>query len=88
MGFTDHRSTAAGAGRYAIDLLERVAATFVQAFLGALVAGGWFDIDGIRDMSIVQTAGVAGIVAVLAVVKGVVAKFVSDRNSASLASGV
>lgn len=86
MTFTNGR--AVEAGRYVKDLFERVASTFVQAFLGALVAGGWFDIGAITDLSILQKAGVAGIVAVLAVIKGLVAKFIADRNSASLAPGV
>lgn len=73
---------------YVRDLVERVAATFVQAFLGALVAGNWFDVSHIRDLSIVQTAGVSGIVAVLSLIKGLVAKGISNRNSASTAPGV
>lgn len=76
------------AAKYARDLVERVVATFAQAFLGALVAGNWFDVAHIRDLSIVQTAGVAGLVAVLALIKGVVAKLISRDDSASLAPGV
>ncbi len=55
-------STLHGTAKYVRDLAERVVSTFVQAFLGALVAGNWFDISHIRDLSIVQTAGVAGLV--------------------------
>lgn len=90
MSFTDHpRShTAAAAGTYVKDLTERIAATFVEAFLGTLVAGGWFQIDQITNLSIPRKAAVAGIVAVLAVIKGLVAKAVSRKDSASLAPGV
>jgi hypothetical protein len=84
--FTDGRVSRAG--RYALDLAERVLSTFVQAFLGALVAGGWFDIGAIGDLSIVQKAAAAGIVAVLALGKGLVAKVVGRPDSASLVAGV
>lgn len=76
------------AGRYALDLIERVVSTFAVAFLGTLVAGGWFDVAHIRDLSAVQAAIGAGIAAVLSMVKGLLAKWVSNRNSASLAPGV
>lgn len=76
------------AGRYALDLIERVVSTFAVAFLGTLVAGGWFDVAHIRDLSAVQAAIGAGIAAVLSLAKGLLAKWVSNRNSASLAPGV
>lgn len=82
------RPTADQAATYLRDLAERVLFTFLQAFGAALVAGGWFDVAHLRDLSIVQTAGLAGIAAVLAVIKGLVAKAVSNRDSASLAPGV
>jgi len=76
------------AATYAKDLAERVAATFAEAFAGTLVAGGWFQIDQITNLSVPKKAAVAGIVAVLAVLKGIVAKAVSRKDSASLAPGV
>lgn len=76
------------AGKYVKDLAERVGFTFLQAFGAALVAGDWFNVAHLRDLSIVQTAALAGIAAVLAVFKGLIAKAVSNRNSASLAPGV
>lgn len=76
------------ASRYVLDLAERVASTFTVAFLGTLVAGGWFDVNHIRDLSAVQAAVLSGVAAVLSLVKGLVAKWVSNRNSASLAPGV
>jgi hypothetical protein len=82
------RPTATQAATYIRDLVERVIFTFLQAFGAALVAGNWFDVAHLRDLSIVQAAGLAGIAAVLAVIKGLVAKAVSNRESASLAPGV
>jgi len=73
---------------YIRDLVERVASTFVITFLGTLVTGGWFDIAHIRDTSALQAAGLAAIAAVLSLIKGLVAKFVANRDSASLAPGV
>jgi hypothetical protein len=73
---------------YVRDLFERAAATFVQAFLAALVAANWFDLSHIRDLSVLQTAGVAGLAAVLSLVKGAIAKLIGNRDSASLAPGV
>lgn len=81
-------SRVAGAVRYLRDLAERVIATFLAAFLGTLVAGGWFDVQHIRDLSAVQAAALAGVAAVLSLVKGLVAQWVSNRDSASLAPGV
>lgn len=86
MTFT--RPTANQAATYVRDLVERVVFTFLQAFGAALVAGDWFNVAHVRDLSIVQTAGLAGIAAVLAVIKGLIAKAVSNRESASLAPGV
>lgn len=77
-----------GAARYVRDLAERIAATFLAAFLGTLIAGGWFDVAHIRDLSAVQAAALAGVAAVLTLVKGLLAQWVSNRDSASLAPGV
>lgn len=87
MPFTDN-NTSTGTGRYVKDLIERVAATFVVTFLGTLVSGGWFDIDQIRDLGAPKAAALAAVAAVLSLIKGVVAKFVADKQSASLAPGV
>jgi hypothetical protein len=73
---------------YVRDLAERIASTFVVAFLGTLVTGGWFDVAHVRDVSALQAAGLAAIAAVLSLVKGIVARFVSERDTASLAPGV
>ena len=59
------------------DVLERVAATFIQAFLGIFVIGG--------DIGNAKAAGLAGATAALSRVKGVVASRFG-AGSASAAS--
>jgi hypothetical protein len=85
---TYERPTVSQASKYIRDLVERVAATFAQAFLAALVAANWFDIAHIRDLSVLQTAGVAGIASVLALIKGLIAARLARKDTASLAPGV
>jgi hypothetical protein len=67
---------------YARDLLERVTATFLQAFVGGLVLTAPFDI------AMWQAAAVAGVAAAGALLKGLVARWRDVANSASLARGV
>jgi hypothetical protein len=69
---------------FARDLLERVALTFLQAFGAVLIASDWFTVGGIVDVSILGAAGLAGIAAVLAFVKGIVARLLVPGGSASL----
>lgn len=76
--------TPTGAGRFVLDLAERAVKSGVQAFLATLVAGGWFSVDAITDLSIPQKAGVAALVAALSVVSSAVSKFVGNRDSASV----
>lgn len=61
--------------KYFKDLLERCAWTFVQAFLGA------YAVTGGRKAA--ESAAIAGVAAVLSVVKGVAAKRIGDSDSAS-----
>lgn len=61
--------------KYLKDLAERCAWTFVQAFLGA------YTITGGRKA--VESAAIAGVAAVLSVVKSVAAKRIGDHDSAS-----
>ena len=68
--------------RWAIDALERVLATFAQAFLAIIVAAP------ILDMSTWKAAAVSGIAAAMSALKALVAKGVGDPESASLASSV
>lgn len=84
MTFTNQTST----GSFAKDLFERVVMTFLQAFLGALITGGVFDVAGVRNVSAYEAAVLAGVAAVLALGKGLAAKWLSNRQSASLAPGV
>jgi hypothetical protein len=59
------------------DILERVVATFIQAFLAVWIIGG--------DISNTKAAGLAGATAVLSLIKGVMASRMGD-GSASLVS--
>ncbi|MCA1571947.1 MAG: holin [Chloroflexi bacterium] len=70
--------------RYIRDLAERVISTYAQAFLGLLLASG-FGVDGVLDLSIAVKAAVAAIPAALSVLKGLLARSVGDKESASLA---
>jgi hypothetical protein len=73
------------AATYAKDLAERVVWTFlvaVGAFAVAAGPAGWLDV------STWQAAGAAGIAAVGTLVKGLLARYVGTRNSASTARGV
>lgn len=73
---------------YLTDLAERTIWTAAQAFVAVLIASGFFDVQGVTDTSILGKAGVAGIAAALAVLKGVAAKWVGDSNSASTSTAV
>lgn len=70
--------------RYIRDLVERVTATYAQAFLGLLIASG-FGVDGVLDLSSLRKAAIAAIPAALSLVKGLLARGVGDQESASLA---
>jgi hypothetical protein len=70
------------AATYGRDLLERVVSTFLQAFLAGIV------VTQPLDGSMWYAAGAGGIGAVLALVKGLVARVRDVTNSASLAKGV
>jgi hypothetical protein len=67
-----------------IDAAERIAATFVEAFMAIIIAAGTTSVN----MSTVKAAAVAGFTAVLSFVKTLAASRVSDPQSASLAPGV
>ena len=61
-----------------LDLLERCAMTFIQSF-AALLLAGTAGID--LSVSTMQAGAVAGIAAVLAIVKGFAAqRFVGDKS--------
>ncbi|MFE4649272.1 hypothetical protein [Streptomyces sp. NPDC056707] len=67
---------------YGRDLAERVVSTGLQAFVGGLVLTQPF------DLGMWQNAGIAGVAAAGALVKGLVARWRDVTNSASLAKGV
>lgn len=66
--------------KYLIDVAERVAATYVVALLGLLLADG---VD-LTSVGTLRAALVAALPAALSVVKGVLGGFVGDPNSAAL----
>lgn len=69
-------------GTYGRDLLERVLSTFLQAFIGGVV------ITQPLNGSMWYAAGAGAVGAVLALGKGLVARWRDVTNSASLAKGV
>lgn len=69
-------------GFYLKDLTERVAKTFVQGALGAVGADQITSID----LSLLQSAGLGGAAAVLALLTGVVARYRGTRADASFLS--
>jgi hypothetical protein len=69
--------------RFWIDLLERTLRTYLQAFLGLVVASG-FAVDGVVDLSLLTKAGIAAIPAGIAVLMSGLARFKGDPATASL----
>jgi hypothetical protein len=72
--------------KFFVDLAERVVATYLEAFLGLVIASAIT--DGVIDLSVVQSAAVAALPAGLAVVKGALARWRGDPDSASAAPSV
>lgn len=70
------------ASTFARDLLERVLATFLQAFIGGIA------VTQPLDGSMWYAALAGAVAAALSLVKGLFARFGETRNSASLAKGV
>jgi len=69
---------------YLLDVGERVFWTFLQTFLGLLVVGGWFDVNNITNVGILQSAAVGGAAAVLSLLKGLAGSFVGNGDSAAI----
>ena len=67
--------------KYYRDLAERVVATFIGTFVAALVSSGPVNLT---DLSTWQSAGLAGLGAATALVKGAVARTVGSSDSASV----
>lgn len=70
---------------YARDLVERVLATFVATVGALLVAAGPADL---LTLDFWKATAVAGVAAVLSLVKGLAARALGNKNSASTVSGV
>jgi hypothetical protein len=70
---------------YAKDLTERILWTFLAAAGAVALAAGPADMF---SASFWETVGAAGIAAVGSLVKGLFAKVIGDKNSASTAKGV
>jgi hypothetical protein len=62
------------------DIAERTIATYVQVFLGLLIASG----ANVIDVATIQAAAIAAIPAGLAVLKGAAASLVGDPDTAAL----
>lgn len=70
---------------YAKDLTERVIWTFLGGTAAVITAAGPADM---LNVSFWEAVGVGGMAAVVSLVKGLVARLVGAKNSASTASGV
>lgn len=78
----DGQTVVKTASAYGRDLLERVLATFLQAFIGGVV------VTTPLDGSMWYAALAGGVGSVLALGKGLIARWRDVTNSASLAKGV
>ncbi|MFF9205154.1 hypothetical protein ACF1AE_25700 [Streptomyces sp. NPDC014986] len=70
---------------YTVDLIERIIWTFLGAAGAVALAAGPADM---LSVSFWEGAGTAGLAAVVTLVKGVLARVVGQKNSASTAPGV
>uniref|UniRef100_A0AAU2V931 Holin n=1 Tax=Streptomyces sp. NBC_00003 TaxID=2903608 RepID=A0AAU2V931_9ACTN len=73
-------ATPSGTPKLLVDIVERAALTYVEAFLGLLLAAGTTDIV---DLSTLQSAGIAAIPAGLAVIKGAIGTLLGRPGTAS-----
>lgn len=67
---------------YTRDLVERVAVTFVEGFLGTFI------VTQVTDKQMWLSALGGGVAAVVALAKGLIAKRVGNPDSASIDGGV
>ncbi len=63
--------------RFLLDLAERTAATYLESFLGLLLAGT------VTDLSTAKAAAVAAIPAALAIAKGTLSGIINKTGTAS-----
>lgn len=73
--------------KFVRDFFERVVMTYLEVFVGLLLAG-WADLAVVGAMSTFEKAAVAAVPAALAALKALIAKYRGDPDSASLADGV
>lgn len=73
-------ATPSGTPKLLVDIVERAALTYVEAFLGLLLAAGTINIV---DLSTLQSAGIAAIPAGLAVIKGAIGTLLGRPGTAS-----
>jgi hypothetical protein len=73
------------ASTYAKDLVERIIWTFLGAAAAVALAAGPGDM---LSASFWETVGTAGLAAVVTLVKGLAARFIGAKNSASTAPSV
>lgn len=69
--------------QYWLKLGEQVVTVAVVAFLGSLILGGWFSVEGVAQLSLLSKAGIAAASAVLTFLRGLAASVVGDSNSPS-----
>lgn len=81
----DTQTVVKTAGTYARDLIERIIWTFLGAAAAVALAAGPADM---LSVSFWQGAGTAGLAAVVTLVKGLAARLIGPKNSASTAPGV
>lgn len=74
--------------RFIVDLVERTASTYVETFLGLLLASGLDIAAPVTRMAIIEKAAVAAVPAALTVLKAGLAKLRGNGDSASLATNV
>jgi len=71
---------------YIHDLVERVVMTFIQAFAAVVLAGSWLGLGGAGGIGLWKKASLAGVAAVIALLKGLLVKAlgVGDPATAGL----
>ncbi|MFF9124346.1 hypothetical protein ACF09J_13730 [Streptomyces sp. NPDC014889] len=81
----DTQTVVKTARTYAVDLIERIIWTFLGAAGAVALAAGPADM---LSVSFWQGAGTAGLAAAVTLVKGIAARLIGPKNSASTAPSV
>jgi hypothetical protein len=85
LNLPDTQTVVKTAATYARDLAERVVWTFLAASAAVAIAAGPADV---LHANFWQTVGTAGVAAVVSLVKGLAARLVGVKNSASSVADV